>query len=82
MANFNWVEALVSWFPMLLLIGVWVFFMRQMKGFSKSSTGKTGIQIAEQNMLELKRHNDLLEKLVQSQDQRIQRLEALVQKPN
>ncbi|MDE2586484.1 MAG: ATP-dependent metallopeptidase FtsH/Yme1/Tma family protein, partial [Betaproteobacteria bacterium] len=22
----------VSWFPMLLLIGVWVFFMRQMQG--------------------------------------------------
>ena len=25
----------VSWFPMLLLIGVWVFFMRQMQGASK-----------------------------------------------
>ena len=23
---------LLSWFPMLLLIGVWVFFMRQMQG--------------------------------------------------
>jgi cell division protease FtsH len=22
---------LVSWFPMLLLIGVWIFFMRQMQ---------------------------------------------------
>ena len=34
---------LVSWFPMLLLIGVWIFFMRQMQsgggkamGFGKS----------------------------------------------
>lgn len=27
---------LISWFPMLLLIGVWIFFMRQMQG------GKTG----------------------------------------
>ncbi len=25
-------EILVSWFPMLLLIGIWVFFMRQMQG--------------------------------------------------
>ena len=25
----------VSWFPMLLLIGVWVFFMRQMQGRSR-----------------------------------------------
>ncbi len=25
-------EILISWFPMLLLIGVWIFFMRQMQG--------------------------------------------------
>ena len=25
-------QALFNWFPMLLLIGVWVFFMRQMQG--------------------------------------------------
>ena len=25
-------EILISWFPMLLLIGLWVFFMRQMQG--------------------------------------------------
>jgi len=27
-----WQSILISWFPMLLLIGVWVFFMRQMQG--------------------------------------------------
>src|SRR5881409_2103623 len=27
-----WMNIFVSWFPMLLLIGVWVFFMRQMQG--------------------------------------------------
>ncbi len=27
--------ALISWFPMLLLIGVWIFFMRQMQGGGK-----------------------------------------------
>ena len=37
------IDVLVSWFPMLLLIGVWIFFMRQMQsgggramGFGKS----------------------------------------------
>ena len=25
-------SALISWFPMLLIIGVWIFFMRQMQG--------------------------------------------------
>ena len=29
---------LVSWFPMLLLIGVWIFFMRRTRGGSLSST--------------------------------------------
>ena len=27
-----WQNILISWFPMLLLIGVWIFFMRQMQG--------------------------------------------------
>ncbi|MBQ7606550.1 MAG: ATP-dependent zinc metalloprotease FtsH [Desulfovibrionaceae bacterium] len=31
-----YVSALISWFPMLLLIGVWIFFMRQMQ----TGTGK------------------------------------------
>ena len=30
-----WMSIFVSWFPMLLLIGVWVFFMRQMQGGGK-----------------------------------------------
>ncbi|MCG5499621.1 ATP-dependent metallopeptidase FtsH/Yme1/Tma family protein, partial [Ectothiorhodospira lacustris] len=25
-------DILISWFPMLLLIGVWIYFMRQMQG--------------------------------------------------
>ena len=29
------VSILVSWFPMILLIGVWIFFMRQMQGGGK-----------------------------------------------
>jgi len=30
---------LVSWFPMLLLIGVWIFFMRQMQGGGAGGKG-------------------------------------------
>ena len=30
---------LISWFPMLLLIGVWIFFMRQMQGGGKGAMG-------------------------------------------
>lgn len=40
----------VSWFPMLLLIGVWVFFMRQMQGGGKGgalSFGKNRARLME-----------------------------------
>ncbi len=40
---FNFVNILISWFPMLLIIGLWIFFIRQMQsgggkamGFGKS----------------------------------------------
>jgi cell division protease FtsH len=32
-------QMLISWFPMLLLIGVWIFFMRQMQGGSGKAMG-------------------------------------------
>lgn len=31
---------LISWFPMLLLIGVWIFFMRQMQGGGGGAGGR------------------------------------------
>ena len=30
-AESPWYNILISWFPMLVLIGVWIFFMRQMQ---------------------------------------------------
>jgi cell division protease FtsH len=30
--NSFWVHALISWFPILLLLGIWIYFMRQMQG--------------------------------------------------
>ena len=42
----------VSWFPMLLLIGVWVFFMRQMQGGGKGgafSFGKSRARLLDEN---------------------------------
>jgi len=39
----NWFQVLLSWVPMLLLIGVWIFFMRQMQvgGGKALSFGKS-----------------------------------------
>ncbi len=42
----------VSWFPMLLLIGVWIFFMRQMQGGGKGgafSFGKSRARMLDEN---------------------------------
>ncbi len=41
---------LISWFPMLLLIGVWVFFMRQMQGGGKGmGFGKSKAKMLNEN---------------------------------
>ncbi|MBV8467224.1 MAG: ATP-dependent zinc metalloprotease FtsH [Burkholderiales bacterium] len=43
---------LINWFPMLLLIGVWIFFMRQMQGGGKGgafSFGKSRARMLDEN---------------------------------
>ena len=45
-------QVFISWFPMLLLIGVWVFFMRQMQGGGKGgafSFGKSKARMLDEN---------------------------------
>jgi len=45
-------SALISWFPMLLLIGVWFFFMRQMQGGGKGgafSFGKSRARMLDES---------------------------------
>ena len=45
---------LISWFPMLLLIGVWIFFMRQMQGTGKGgplSFGKSKAKLLGENQI-------------------------------
>jgi len=45
-------SVLISWFPMLLLIAVWVFFMRQMQGGGKGgamSFGKSKAKLLNEN---------------------------------
>ena len=33
--NIDWMEVFINWFPMLLLIGVWIFFLTRMRGGTK-----------------------------------------------
>lgn len=44
----------ISWFPMILLIGVWIFFMRQMQGGSKGnplSFGKSKAKMLSESQI-------------------------------
>jgi cell division protease FtsH len=43
-----WMNIFVSWFPMILLIAVWVFFMRQMQGGGKGGAFSFGKSRARQ----------------------------------
>lgn len=58
------VAILVNWFPMLLLIGVWVFFMRSMKG------GVRANDVQKRYMQWMDKTEKLLEELVQIQKQK------------
>jgi cell division protease FtsH len=46
-----YMSLLISWFPMLLLIGVWIFFMRQMQvgGGKAMSFGKSRARLLNEN---------------------------------
>ncbi|WP_281432256.1 ATP-dependent zinc metalloprotease FtsH [Desulfatitalea alkaliphila] len=46
-----WYNILISWFPMLVLIGVWIFFMRQMQagGGKALSFGKSRARLMSEN---------------------------------
>ncbi|HLF97851.1 MAG TPA: ATP-dependent zinc metalloprotease FtsH [Methylococcaceae bacterium] len=50
-------QILISWFPMLLLIGVWVFFMRQMQGGAGGrgamSFGKSRARMLEEDQVKV-----------------------------
>ncbi|NTU60044.1 MAG: ATP-dependent metallopeptidase FtsH/Yme1/Tma family protein, partial [Deltaproteobacteria bacterium] len=46
-----YIAAMISWFPMLLLVGVWIFFMRQMQsgGGKAMSFGKSRARLLTQD---------------------------------
>ena len=46
-----YVTLLLSWFPMLLLIGVWIFFMRQMQGGGGGGKGAMSVGKSKAKML-------------------------------
>lgn len=64
-------EVLINWFPMLMLIGVWIFFMRQMRGKDGITSGQYMAAILD----EQKKQNELMSQTLDNMNRRLQRLE-------
>ena len=62
-------EILISWTPMLILIAVWIFFMRKYQG--KNSPQKKIIEIQERQCKLVQEQNILFEKLVGAVNKRL-----------
>jgi hypothetical protein len=60
--DYSLISSLVGWLPMLLLVGVWLFFLRQVKR-GKYNPNKA---IAEQQIQELQRQNAILERIARA----------------
>lgn len=63
-------EILVAWGPMLLLIGVWIFFMRKIN--RKDSPQAQSLRLIEQQNALFDAQNKLLERLAVAAEQRPQ----------
>ena len=77
-----WIEILVAWLPMLLLIAVWIYYATKSQGIYRGKSGKTHGEMLEEYIAEMRRHNYLLEKLVKDQETRLQRLEVARAQPS
>jgi len=53
--KFSWFSIFISWFPLILLVGVWIFFMRQMQagGGKAMSFGKSRAKVPTETQGEM-----------------------------
>jgi len=70
------IPVIVNWLPILVLIGVFIYFAQRSQSVYTGRSGKTHGEMLEEYIVEMKRQNDLIEKVVQDQEARLQRLET------
>ncbi|MDY0301816.1 MAG: ATP-dependent zinc metalloprotease FtsH [Trichlorobacter sp.] len=53
--HFSWFSIFISWFPLLLLVGIWIFFMRQMQmgGGKAMSFGKSRAKLLTESQVKV-----------------------------
>ncbi|MBY0227193.1 MAG: hypothetical protein K2Q28_15430 [Hyphomicrobium sp.] len=70
------IPLIVTWLPIIILIGVFIYFVQRSQSVYTGRSGKTHGEMLEEYIIEMKRQNDLIEKVVQDQEARLQRLET------
>ena len=53
--KFSWLSIFINWFPLILLVGVWIFFMRQMQagGGKAMSFGKSRAKLLTESQVKI-----------------------------
>jgi ATP-dependent Zn protease len=68
MQQFDWVGMLINWFPMILIFGVWFWFVRGMQGCG--GYYKTLLTIQKDNLESTRRMAEALERLAAALEKR------------
>lgn len=68
MQQFDWVGMLINWFPMILIFGVWFWFVRGMQG--GGGYYKTLLTIQKDNLESTRRMAEALERLAAALERR------------
>jgi hypothetical protein len=66
---------LIGWLPMLLLIGVFIYFTRTLMSRTRSISRLISVQYMEELLKETRRHNEHVERLLASTNERLSIIE-------
>ena len=66
----DWVSLAVSWFPFVVLIGLWIWISRRSGMQARGSSGATLIELYEQQVEESRRMNANLERIAAALEKR------------
>ncbi len=70
------IAQIVTWLPVLVLVGVFMVYAARNSAMLKGQNGKTHGQMLEEHIFEMRRQNDILERVVKDQELRLLKLEA------
>lgn len=62
----EWFSWIANGIPMILLLGLWVFFMRRMQRGTWGKVYEKQLELLEQQISVLRQTNELLKKLVEA----------------